>query len=243
MVSIGLWVAGMSALYSLTILHLPWVQYVQSFAVLISLYIPAALFTGYLMGDLSNLLASWRLGKPLIITTVILVGCIGVWNQRNIANPNMYGFVTRPDTLAMSWIRENTPTNARFLIEGIHENWITNVIGSDGGWWIPLLAYRENTIPPQYALANEVPIDPGYSLNVVNLETKLEKESLTSDVGIKLLCDYGITHVYIGQKQGVVGNSSKPLFTPTDLASSDVFKMIYHQDRVYIYSVENACIQ
>jgi hypothetical protein len=243
MVSIGLWVAGMSALYSLTILHLPWVQYVQSFAVLISLYIPAALFTGYFVGDFSNLLSDWRFGKAIILTTIILFGFIGVWNQRNISNPSMYGFVTRPDTLAMSWIMEHTPANAHILIEGNHENWITNVIGADAGWWIPLLANRENTIPPQYALANEAPIDPGYSLDVVNLETKLENESVASDVGIKLLCEYGITHVYVGQKQGTVGNPDEPLFTPAELGSSGVFHLIYQKDRVYIYSVENACSQ
>jgi hypothetical protein len=216
---------------------------VQSFAVLISLYIPAALFTGYFVGDFSNLLSDWRFGKAIILTTIILFGFIGVWNQRNISNPSMYGFVTRPDTLAMSWIMEHTPANAHILIEGNHENWITNVIGADAGWWIPLLANRENTIPPQYALANEAPIDPGYSLDVVNLETKLEKESVASDVGIKLLCEYGITHVYVGQKQGTVGNPDEPLFTPAELGSSGVFHLIYQKDRVYIYSVENACSQ
>ncbi len=243
MVSIGLWVAGMSALYSLTILRIPWVQYVQSFAVLISLYIPAALFTGYVAGDFSKKVINLNFGKTVTITAVILLSIFGAWNQRKIANSSMYGFVTRPDTQAMSWINEQIPPNARILIEGIHENWVTNVIGADAGWWIALLAHRENTIPPQYALANEAPIDPGYSLSVVNLEAKLEATSVASREGISLLCDYGITHVYIGQKQGAVGNPNAPLFTPVELTFSGVFQLIYHQDRVYIYSVENACSQ
>ncbi len=241
--SIGLWVVSMSALYSLTILHIPWVQYVQSFAVLISLYIPVALFIGYLFGDVSARLSTRKPCKTLIYAGIILFGIIGAWNQRDIANPTINGFVTRPDSLAMSWISEQTSTSARFLIEGMHENWVTNVIGTDGGWWIPLLANRENTIPPQYALANEAPIDPGYSLGVVKLEAQLEKTSIASQDAIKLICDYGITHVYIGQKQGAVGNQNGPLFSPNELESSAEFMLIYHQDRVYIFSVENACNQ
>ena len=243
MASIGLWVVGMSALYSLTILRVPWVQYVQSFAVLISLYIPAALFIGYVAGDFTNRLSDWKFGKAVTITAIVFFGLFGAWNQRKIADPSTYGFVTRPDTLAMNWLNKQTTPNARILIEGIHENWVTNVIGADGGWWIPLLAHRENTIPPQYALANEKPIDPGYSLSVVNLEAQLEATSVASREGISLLCDYGITHVYIGQKQGTVGNPNAPLFTPAELSSSGVFQLKYHQDRVYVYSVENACNQ
>ncbi len=241
--SIGLWVMGMSALYLLTLVHIPWVQYVQSFAVLISLYIPVALFIAYLLSDLSRWLSSWKHGKTIIFGVIILCGIIGAWKQRDIADPSTYEFVTRPDSQAMGWISEQTSTSARFLIEGMHENWITNVIGTDGGWWIPLIANRENTIPPQYALANEAPVDPGYSLRVVKLEAQLEKTSVASQEAIKLLCDYGITHIYIGQKQGSVGNPIKPLFTPTELESNVEFKLIYHQDRVYIFSVENVCSQ
>jgi hypothetical protein len=140
-------------------------------------------------------------------------------------------------------ISKATPVDARFLIEGTHENWITNVIGTDAGWWIPLLAHRENTIPPQYALANEVPIESDYSLKVINLEAKLEKTDIASESGIRLLCEYGITHVYIGQKHGKVANLGEPLFTPAELATSSVFRLIYHQDRVYIFVVEGACDQ
>jgi hypothetical protein len=231
----------MAALYSLSILHIPWVQYVQSFAVLISLYIPVGLLVGYLSGEITDILSKWQLTKVVVYISLILLGLLGAWNQRNIANPDVYAFVSRPDSQGMSWIKEKTPKASRFLIEGIHENWVTNVIGADAGWWIPLLGDRENTIPPQYALANEVPNEVGYSLGVVNLQASLEDTGVATSEGVKLLCDYGITHVYVGQKQGSVSNPAQPLFTPEELATSDVFRMIYHKDRVYIYSVENAC--
>ena len=42
-------------------------------------------------------------------------------------------------------------------------------VGVDAGWWIPLLARRENTLPPQYALLAEKPISLDYSQRVVAL--------------------------------------------------------------------------
>jgi hypothetical protein len=98
-------------------------------------------------------------------------------------------------------------------------------------------------MPPQYAIANEVPIEKDYSQGLINLQSELEKTSLASEAGLRLLCEYGISHVYIGQEQGMVANPGQPLFTPAELAASSVFRLIYHQDRVYIFAVEGACDQ
>ncbi len=241
--ALGLWVIGMSSLYAMTVLHIPWVQYVQSFAVLISLYIPAGLLTGYLVGEVAQWLAKWRPGKVAVIVVIIALAALGAWKIRDIANPDAYAFVTRPDMRAMQWIKENIPEDARFLIEGRHENWVTNVIGTDAGWWIPLLARRQNSIPPQYAMANEQPIEPGYTEKVVELEATLEKASPASAEGLSQLCENGITHVYIGQKSDSPTSNYQPLFTAEDLALSPKFSLIYHLDKVYIYRVENACSQ
>jgi hypothetical protein len=57
-----------------------------------------------------------------------------------------------------------------------------------------------------------------------------------------LLCDEGITHVYIGQGQGKVGSSATQLFSPAELTSSGSFNMAYHQDRVYVFALKpEAC--
>ena len=69
--------------------------------------------------------------------------------------------VTKPDRQAMTWIREHTPAQAKFLVEGFRIYGGRSVVGSDAGWWIPLLADRANTMPPQYALLNETPIISG----------------------------------------------------------------------------------
>lgn len=241
-VSVGIWVVLMASLYSLIILHIPWVQYVQSFAVIISLYIPAGLLMGYLASEVSPWLNRHKY-SVVIYLVLIFIGLLGIWNQRNISTPDNYSLVTRPDINAMLWIQKETPINSLFLVEGTHENWVSNIIGTDAGWWIPLLAHRENTIPPQYAISNEVPIVEDYSRKLIDLEANLEKTRLNSEAGVRLLCQYGIDHIYIGQKQGTVGNKNTPLFSPYELSNNPVFRLIYHQDRVYIYSVVGACGQ
>jgi hypothetical protein len=240
-VSFGIWIIGMASLYSLIILNIPWVHYVQSFAVIISLYIPVGILCGYFTVVIFTWSSKWRISWALILLIIIFLGAYGTWRQRDITKASTYALVTRPDIIAMDWIKENTQTNSRFLVEGTHINWVTNIVGTDAGWWIPLLANRDNTMPPQYAISNETPIEPGYSISLVNLIAKLEQTNLISKAGIKLLCDYGITHVYIGQEQGSVGNNGKPLFSPAELEKSAALRQIYHQDRVFIYAVEGAC--
>jgi hypothetical protein len=139
----------------------------------------------------------------------------------------------------MVWIREHTPPNALFLVEGFSIYGGFSAVGSDGGWWIPLLAWRGNTMPPQYALLNEAPSKPGYTQSIVELVNSLEKASSTSPENIKLMCEQGITHIYIGQQQGNASAShATQLFSPIDFSQSAWFNLVYHQDRVYIFELD-----
>jgi len=153
-----------------------------------------------------------------------------------------FALVNRPDIRAMAWIRENVPADARFLVEGFRIYGGRSAVGADAGWWIPLLARRENTMPPQYALLNEAPAESGYSQRVVDLVAHLEKRSPASPEGLARLCEWGITHVYIGQGQGKVGAGAVQLFPPEVLADSPAFRPVYHQDRVWIFALNpEAC--
>ena len=155
-----------------------------------------------------------------------------------------FALVLRPDIKAMEWIKENTPIDAKFLVEGFRIYGGTSAVGSDAGWWIPLLTGRKNSMPPQYALLNEIPIDPGYSQDVVDLVTMLEESSLNSDESLQLLCKNMITHIFIGQRQGKVGAGATQLFSPKIIAENPAYKLIYREDRVHIYEIDpNLCSQ
>jgi hypothetical protein len=57
-----------------------------------------------------------------------------------------------------------------------------------------------------------------------------------------MLCHWGITHVYIGQGQGLVSFGNTQLFSPQELMQTASFRLVYHEDRVYIFSLEpEAC--
>ncbi len=78
-----------------------------------------------------------------------------------------------------------------FLVNGYNIYKDTSSVGSDGGWWIPLLTGRPNTMPPQYALLNEKPVTPGYSQSIPELVLLLEEYQPDSPKGVKALCEWG----------------------------------------------------
>lgn len=242
--SLGLWVMGLASLVAGRLVHLPGANLMQNFAVIIALYIPAALLGGWLFGSLARMAEDKgpKVVRTLLLVTVVLIGMWAFGIQRLILQPQTFAIVNRPDMRAMSWIRDHTPPDSVFLVEGFRVYQGLTAVGADGGWWIPLLAQRKNTMPPQYALMNEVSLKPDYTQRVINLVAQLEKESPSSPGGVQLLCDWGITHVYIGQGQGQTGAGAAQLFSPEQFVGSAAFELVYRQDRIRIFRLSpSAC--
>lgn len=242
--SIGLWVLILSGIVAGRLIRLPGANLMQSFAVMIALYIPVGLLIGWAFGEIAS--AAARRGQTLgLITIIVLVVGVGAGSaaalRLAVPLPQTYAIVTRADERAMGWIRSNVPAEARFLVEGFRIYDGISSVGADAGWWIPLLTGRANTMPPQYALINEVPLESDYSTRVTELVAGLEKSSPSSPDGLRLLCDWHITHVYIGQTQGQTGAGVRQLFSLGDFLNKNNFHLVYHQDRVYIFSVTSPC--
>jgi hypothetical protein len=236
-----LWVALLASVVAGGLIHLPASSSMRNFAILIALYIPIGLVVGWLISEVAGS-ENGRLRQSLLAITIFIAAILGALGQRNIAKPDTFAYVSRPDILAMAWIREHLPEDAHFLVEGlIYQN--TGIIGSDAGWWLPLLAGSQNSMPPQYATA-EVPIEPGYTQRLVALVNKLKNISPGSAQGVSLLCSEGITHVYIGQGQGKVAlramNLGPQLFSPGEFLSSKYYSLLYHQDRVYVFGLNSS---
>ncbi len=237
--SLGLWIIGLASLVAGRLIHLPGANLMQNFAVLIALYIPVGLLGGWFIGQIAQLAEKQSLFKGQIIITVTAL-CVAFWGaliQSNVQKPQTFAIVSPPDLTAMAWIRKNIPSDALFLVEGFRIYNGRSAVGADAGWWIPLLAKRANTMPPQYALVNEAPIEWDYTQHVTDLVADLEKKSPTSAEGMKLLCSWGVTHVYIGQGQGKVGAGAVQLFPPEVFVSTNAFNLVYRQDRVYIFAL------
>lgn len=240
---IGPWVLVMAALVAARLIKLPGANQLQTFAVMIMLYIPLSLLIGWLGGEvLVALSARWRATGPATITAGLVAAILlGSANQLKTVQPD-FVLVTRPDARAMSWIKANTPSDAVFLVEGFRVYAGRSAVGSDAGWWIPLMANRGNTMPPQYALMNEKPIDPAYSQSIIDLVATLETQAPRSDAVMAKLCKLKVTHVYIGQTQGETGMGVSQLFSAADFLNDSRFTLAYHQDRVYIFALaSDAC--
>lgn len=238
--AIGLWVLALASSVAGQLVRLPGASMMQSFAVIIALYLPVSLVVGWMAAQL----AAWidRSGPAFARLALVAVSlgaaAAGAWSQRTVVQPQIYTLVTRPDVNAMNWIREHVSPNARFLTEGFRIYEGEYAVGADAGWWLPLFTHRANTMPPQYAMVNEKPREPGYSKRLVDLVARLEKVSPASSDGERLLCDMDITHVYIGQGQGQVGAGAVQLFSPDQFVHSTAFQLAYHQDRVYIFALD-----
>ncbi len=232
-----------SALFRLTsLLRVPGAGMLDGFTVLIWVYIPASLVIGWAGGRLIQMLGAnkqtWvRVG---LLGAILGSGIFGAWQQRSLNEVEVYGLVSFPDLRAMDWIRKNTPEGALFLVEGFSNYNGNAAVGSDAGWWLPFFTRRSNNIPPQYALLNEVPIDPQYNRRVADLVVLLEQEALSTPAARQALCEWQFDYVFIGQGQGMVSLGGKQLFSPQEVLASPDFEVVYHEDGVWIFQVDQA---
>jgi hypothetical protein len=238
----GLWFIFLTLVIPGMLIHLPGANMMDSFTIMIAAYIPLSLVIGWMVSEIAGN-ANQPLRQSLLATVLIIVACYGVITaQRTIIQPGVYSYITRPDTLASEWIREYIPQDSLFFVEGIMYKW-HSILGGDAGWWLPLLAGRKNTMPPQYALLNEEPIQPDYTKRMVSLVESMQTIPIDSLQAISMLCEEGVTHVYIGQLQGWAALKmlgAPQLFSPTILLNSPYYSEIYHQDRVYVFSLNRS---
>jgi hypothetical protein len=233
------WAAVLIALPAGRLVRLPGANYMQHFAVQIALYMPVALLTGWLLGQVAGRLSRGsRWGVAAVLAATVLAAGWGGVRQATIVEPGIYRMVFPEDEAAMRWIGENVPADARFLVNGFTIYDGRSSVGSDAGWWLPLMAGRENTMPPQYALFNEVPLTSGYTQAVTQLIHDLRATSPVSPEGLQILCRWEISHAYVGQGEGAVGFGMQALFSGEELAASPAFELIFRQGRARVFALE-----
>jgi hypothetical protein len=232
---VGLWVLLLSAIRLGMLVRLPGANMLGgNFTIMIALYIPIGVLLGWLAAEVAEW-AEKRFPLPakvVVSAVLVLAGLWGFYQQRGIGNEPLYRLVTHADLPAMTWIRANVPENALFMIEGFRIYRGVSAVGSDAGWWIPLLTGRGSTIPPQYALMNEKPEDPAFTQTLLQNLQFFEEHSPDDPQAFQKLCEWGITHIYIGQQQGLASYEKIQLFSPEDLKS---MPLVYAQSRVRIY--------
>jgi hypothetical protein len=129
---------------------------------------------------------------------------------------------------AMRWIEKNIPSDAVFLVESRRFK-ETSIFGGDAGWYLPYFTKRANTLPPQYALVFETPIEAGYSQDMIDLVFELENTPLSEPNAIEILCRRKITHIYVGQH--LLGGTPEIIgsyYSVEEVKSNPAMELIYH---------------
>ena len=217
-------------------LHLPGSGAISNPALFKAAYIPAGVLIGNLVSQLTVRLGRRRGVGVLVTLLVVTLGLGGTRARMGDVLPHRHAMVTRPDLQAMAWIRENTSEDARFLINSFFAYGGSVVVGSDGGWWLPLLAGRANTVPPLNYGTEQGPV-PEYQGWVNDLTRQLQGASMDDPMTLALLRERGITHVYVGQQQGRVNYGGPDVLDPEVLLRSAHYRPAYHQDRVWVFEV------
>lgn len=225
---------------------LPGSGVITNFAVMIAIYIPVALVLGpayaWTVEALENLpfiaaRPAWRrqILPAACVLMVLLASLWGIGKRRLDVLPGQYSLGTRADLRAASWIQANLPAESRFLVNAFPAYNDTSVVGSDGGWWLPLIARRQTTLPPLPYTSEQGPF-PDYRLWVNRLTAEIRDKGIEHPDVLAALQERGVTHVYVGQLQGST-NSDRPLLKPSALLGSPHYRLVYHQDRVWIFAL------
>jgi hypothetical protein len=181
-------------------------------------------------------IARYRWLKIAIACLAIALGLFGARQRVDDLRVDSSVLVTRPDVRAAAWIQNNTPQDARFLVNTFFAYGDTTIVGSDGGWWLPLLARRRTNLPPiNYTSESGSRLDYREWINALPLE--IQKKGIEHPDVWAALRERGITHIYIGQRQGRVNYGGSFVLQPAQLLANPRFRLIYHQDRVWVFEV------
>lgn len=230
---------------------LPGTAVITNFAIFIAFYIPASVVIGssviwipYIKRQSDNVDRSniknnnTRFAVPgLVLIIVCAMGLWGLPQRIKDIDINTYALVTRPDIRAMDWIQEHTPADSSFLVNSFIAYSNTLVVGSDAGWWLPILAERRTSLPPiTYGFEEGSGTTNLIEINTLNWE--IQNKGITNPDIISLLEERGIKYIYIGQRQGAVNYEGPKILDPQIINNDPSFKAIFHQDRVWIIKIE-----
>jgi len=233
-------------------LRLPFAGLVDNVTLVQSSFVPIAIFAGYAVAqiialagrllrlnsekpppDAAALLKAARIGLAIIT----IAGALA-------ATPPQLGlldakpYVLAQDRAAQAWIAANVPPNSLFLVSDFGFQWAPRLAqGSDAGLWIPLLARPAGNAPPAHAPGSTAPPQPAYNEQLADstyltmtFDTTIAATALDKEESWQTLKRYGVTHIYVGSRGGVLHASQ--------LATNPHAVLIWHQDDVWVYRID-----
>lgn len=208
---------------------------ITNFAVLIASYLVLSPLAGIaidnLLAEAARLLRlAWFASKAqVLIGAAVLLWGLG---QQQAIVDHQYQIFTSADNAAMGWIRRETPPNARFYVNCFPAYGGTLYAGSDGGWWLPLLANRQTNLPP-LTQGTEVGEQPNYQQKITTLNRSIQQQALNTPEAAAALQAAGFSYLY----DGPAAAPPNEYIDSALLSQSPLYEEVYHQDGVTIWKV------
>ena len=199
----------------------------------ISLYIPFSIVIGWGIAQMRRkawgyLSHPWRALSIGVLVSTLLMGLMP-----RLAPPGSEAQYVQPeDLVAAAWIKDNLPEGSRFAVNSLNFSYNPEyIIGSDAGYWLPLLTGRQTiTLPMVYTLERLRQADRHRQLVEFH---KLEGH-LSTPTGVSTLRRLGLTHVYIGKRGGWIN--------PEELKHSPDFILVFEFEGTYVFALANSAV-
>ncbi len=231
MAVVGGWVAALLVAVNLDRLGVPSSSFVNNNSVAISLFLPEALLLGWLVDACGRQAAKHGIGRvlapALLSALTVLAGTMGAVQGLGVVNQDT--ILAGPADLEMiRWVRDNLPAGSRVAVNAWlwlpEHNWA----GSDGGYWLWLLADRETTMPPLgYGY------DPAYLQQINEFNRQLMAVTAwDAPETAGLLQSAGVTHLFAGERGGAL--------RPERLAASSNYRLLATNGTAWVFGFQAA---
>ena len=225
-----LWVGQMILLANLSMFGLPGSGFVNSISVTISLYLPLAASSGFVLAQavlsLEGDVPIRRRGgfRWLLAGAGLLTAVMAARQLIPLLNPVTFLF-READRPGIEWVAANIPPEETVLVSPFAWGY-GQYAGNDGGYWISALSDRRTFPPPVlYGLSNS----PEYIQDTNTTSQQIIDSAGDPQALHAILTGQGIRYVFIGGRGGVL--------SPQLLRESTFFAPRYTRDGVFIFEV------
>ena len=219
-----LWLIGNTYLLGVPLLNLT-----NMGAVLIMLYLPIGLVIGSAVEELGRLVGPRWHERAIHVMAALILAVSFVASHVRVTEIEPYRyFVTSADVAAMSWIKANTPQDARFAVNTTF--WLPRAPhGTDGGYWIPYFTGRQTTASSMiFGLAAQ-----DYKADIVAMSRLVERLE-TDNAALADLRRLNVDYVYIGPKGNLAGSG----LDAKRLKKAEGATLVYQRDSVFIFQID-----
>jgi hypothetical protein len=221
------------------VVSVPYFWLITNEVVVISLFLPISVLIGGGAAMLFTWLTSHVPRARFLIQSgyallLLLAGIWGTGHLKTVINP--VTIIARPgDIKALEWVAQQTPPDARFLINT--SAWMNQVHrGVDGGWWLLPLTGRWTSTPPvmyTYGTPDYVQATQELNREIASIQPGQEQDLY------ELVARENITHIYLRDTYtDSEGDQVTPRITPEMFAGHPAFETVYEQDGVTILAVK-----